>query len=113
MENLDAKTALEKLSAAEFKKNNGIVMRACSIAFPVRWFKLEEMETVVSDRIKKEELKKTLIYLSDENYIKARHKTKTSITDIVDYNLDELEFRVSPKGTRIIECVEQNSLIEM
>lgn len=113
MNGLDAKAAYEKLNAAEFKKNNGITMRAISVAFPSRWFEFLDIETVVNDRMDKAELKKALIYLSDEGYLKVRHKTKNNITDILDYEIIELEFRVAPKGTRIIECVEQNELIEM
>lgn len=109
---LNAKEVLHKITAAEFKKNNGIVMRAVSVAFPIRWFEFNELSTVLTGRVDKQEQQKALIYLTDEGYLKFRNK-KNDVTDILDCDIDELEFRVAPKGTRIIECVESNELIEM
>lgn len=113
MRDINAKEALNKITAAEFKRNNGIVMRAMSVAFPRRWFETWELKKVVQDRMNTEELQKTLVYLSDEGYLKYRHLSKKAATDIMDYELQDLEFRVTPKGTRLIECVEKNELIEM
>lgn len=110
---LNAKEVLHKITAAEFKKNNGIVMRAVSVAFPLRWFEYEELRTVVSGRVEKQELQKAVTYLADEGYLKYRHNNGAETIDILDYEINELEFRVAPKGTRLIECVEQNELIEM
>lgn len=110
---LDPKEILNRLSAAEFKKNNGIVMRGVAIGFPVRWFKLEELETVIQNRIGEQEIKKTIVYLSDEGYLKYRSINGEKVRDVVDFELSELEFRLAPRGTRLIESVEKNELIEL
>lgn len=110
---MNPKDMLNRLTADEFRKNNGIVMRGISIAFPMRWFEEREILVVSGDQIDKHDLKKSLVYLADEGYLKYRKKGTGEIPDIMDVDTDELEFRTSPKGTRLIECVAEDSLIEM
>lgn len=110
---LDPKEILNRLSAAEFKKNNGIVMRGVALGFPYRWFTVRDLEMVIQNRISEQEVKKTIVYLTDEGYLKYRSITGEKVRDVVDFELSDLEFRLAPRGTRLIEFVEKNELIEL
>ena len=110
---MDEKKMLEKLTAEEFKNSNGIVMRAISLAFPMRWFGYRDLKTVTLDRVKEEQLKKTLVYLTDEGYLNYRREDGVTAADILDNEFDELQWRTSARGTRLIECVEDDTLIDM
>lgn len=111
MKELTAKEAIENVTAKEFKKNNGIVVRAAALGKPRSWFDLEDIRDIVNNRMSDEEVIKCLFYLTDEGYFKVRHCDTKDEVDIADFDIEYLEFRIASKGTRLFECVEKDDLI--
>jgi len=111
MKELTAKEAIESVTAKEFKKNNGIVARAAVFGKPRSWFDLEDLRDIINNRMSDEDIVKCLFYLTDEGYFKVRHVETKMEVDIADFEIEDLQFRISSKGTRLFESVEKDDLI--
>lgn len=110
---INAEDALKSVTAGEFKKNNGLVVRAAALGFPYKWFNIDEVMNVINNRSTEKEIEKSLCYLADEGYFKVRHQDSKETVDIADFEIEELEFRISAKGTRLCEFVVKDELIDM
>jgi hypothetical protein len=111
MKELTAKEAIESVTAKEFKRNNGIVVRAAALGKPRSWFDLNDLRDIINNRMSDEDIIKCLFYLTDEGYFKVRHCETNAAVDIADFDIEDLEFRLSSKGTRLFECIEKDDLI--
>lgn len=111
MKELNAKEAIESVTATEFRKNNGIVVRAAALGKPRSWFDVNDLQVIINNRMSEEDIAKCLFYMTDEGYFKVRHCETNAAVDIADFDIEDLEFRLSAKGTRLIECVEKDDLI--
>ena len=111
MKELTAKEAIETVTAKEFKKNNGIVVRAAALGKTRSWFDLDDLRDIINNRMSDEDIVKCLFYLTDEGYFKVRYGESKDEVDIADFEIEELQFRIASKGTRLFECVEKDDLI--
>jgi hypothetical protein len=87
------------VDAARFKMNNAIIIRSIAVAFSCKWFKLFEIKALVSNRdIDGNDLREAINYLEGRGYIETRTKDTRSKVLFIDFEPDEIEFKLTSEG---------------
>ena len=113
MRDFTAKEAVENATAGEFVKNNGLVFRAVGFAKSISWFDVSELKDILKNRIANDDLQESLIYLTDEGYLKVRVADTKQECDVCDFDIEDLEFRLSSKGKKFSNFVIKDDLISL
>ncbi len=94
-----------------FKDNNGAIMRLFNMAV-YKYYKIKEVMFALP-HISKEAVLKSMDYLSGEGYLKVRNILTKESADISDDSYDELEVKLSSKGTKLLECAITDPLVDL
>lgn len=109
---MDNKETLNRMHRAAFVRNNGRVLR--TMALLERNFKrLSEIIYALEVNISEEECVKSLNYLFESGYIRLRQIKTRENADISDFEIDELEAKITQKGTLLMEGVISDELVEV
>ena len=99
------------IESGTFKDNNGAIMRLFNMAV-YKYYKIKEVMYALP-YITKEDILKSMDYLSGEGYLKVRNILTKESADISDGSYDELEAKLSPKGTKLLECAITDPLVDL
>lgn len=99
------------IESGNFKDINGAIMRLFNMA-AYKYYKVKEVMYALP-YISKEEILKSMDYLSGEGYFKVRNILTKESADISDVPYNELEVKLSPKGTKLLECAITDPLVDL
>lgn len=106
--------SIQAVSAADFKRTNGIVMRTIANVFSARFFEIYELEAALKARnIDDIEINESLDYLEGKGYIEVRHiETKNSVR-LCDMDKDDIEIKLSSEGKLVVLSIKSDDGIDM
>lgn len=102
---------LKKMRAESFSKNNGIVLRTINI-LKTKYNRLDSISGAISSTIDKADFADCINYLSEAGYIALRRCDNKTPANIADNDIDELEAKVTPEGTRLLNGRKSDPCIE-
>lgn len=105
----DNKT-LDKMRAARARKNYGIVLRTINI-LRHRYEALAEVYAALD--MPEQEYLDSLNYLAGDEYIHLRVQSTKADADLADWDYQQLEAKVTPKGIRLLGGVIDDPMIEV
>ena len=109
---MNDKETLARMNRAGFIKNNGRVLRAMML-LEKNFKKLSEIIYALEVNVSEDECVKCLNYLFESGYIRCRQIKNKQNADISDFDIDELEAKITQKGTWLMEGVITDELIEV
>jgi hypothetical protein len=102
------------VQANDFKRTNGIVVRTIAALYPVNFFEFHDIEAAVKSRnIDKEELKTSIDYLEGQGYIEVRHIGTKKPVRFCDLDDEDVEIKLSSKGTLVVLSIEKDAGIDI
>jgi hypothetical protein len=106
--------ALQAVSAADFKRTNGIVMRTIANVFSTRFFEVYELEAALKARnIDDVEINESLDYLEGKGYIEVRHMETKNPVRLCDMDKDDIEIKLSSEGKLVVLSIKLDDGIDM
>jgi hypothetical protein len=106
--------ALQAVSAADFKRTNGIVMRTIANVFSTRFFEVYELEAALKARnIDDVEINESLDYLEGKGYIEVRHMETKNLVRLCDMDKDDIEIKLSSEGKLVVLSIKLDDGIDM
>ncbi len=109
---MNEKETLGRMHRAGFIRNNGYVLRAMTL-LERNFKKLSEIIYALEVSVSEDECVKSLNYLFESGYIRLRHIKSKANADISDFDIDELEAKITQKGTLLMEGVIADELVEV
>lgn len=97
---MDDKELLHKMRAAEFRENNGYVLRVINILRHT-YEKLASVKSALEDMDEGDFLD-SINFLSEEGYIRLRSTSGKVETALADADYRDLEAKVTAKGIRLL-----------
>lgn len=109
---LEKRKLLDEIQAESVEKLNGAIMRTIGHIFGFRWRPVSEL--MVAFRGKDEsEMYYSLSYLQLSGYIQIREKESKSSVDINDFDLEDVEVRLLPKGSQLCMLRIKDELVKI
>ena len=103
-----------KMQAGELASNNGTVMRTLAIAgSDFKYLKLKSLLLALAGTMDKVALCSSINYLADSGYLQVRTIEEKLPASVSDMELEELEVKLTPKGTQLQRCVKKDPLVDM
>lgn len=105
----------KRIESARFAINNGRIMRVLNILYP-NYHSLKSIELVLNeDGVGNSEFIECVNYLVEEGYIKMRDVTSGyEVKEMSQYvHYAALEAKLTPKGTRLLQGMIEDSLVEV
>lgn len=102
---------LKKMRADSFAKNNGIVLRTINI-LKTKYNRLDSISGAIDSNISKADFADCINYLSEAGYIALRLCDSKMPANIADNDIDEMEAKVTPEGTRLLHGKLSDPCIE-
>lgn len=108
---MNEKTALDKIKAGRFIRNNGRVLRTINI-LRYKFEKLSEVQYALDDMPENEYLD-SLNYLFESKYIQLRHIRSKQPAELADVDLDELEAKLTDRGIKLLAGEIFDNMVEV
>lgn len=106
--------SIKAISAADFKRTNGIVMRTIANVFSTRFFETYELEAALNSRnIDNVEINESLDYLEGKKYIEVRHIETKAPVRLCDMDKEDVEIKLSSEGKLIVLSIKQDDGIDI
>lgn len=106
--------SIQAVSAAEFKRTNGIVMRTIANVFSTRFFETYELEAALKTRnIDQVDIHESLDYLEGQGYVEVRHIETKEKVRLCDMDKDEVEIKLSSPGKLVVLSIKVDEGIDM
>lgn len=103
-----------KMQAGELASNNGIVMRTLAIAgSDFKYLKLKSLLLALAGGMDRMALCSSINYLADSGYLQIRTIEEKLPASVSDMELEDLEVKLTPKGTQLQRCVKKDPLVDM
>ncbi|MEG0769889.1 MAG: type VI secretion protein [Ruthenibacterium sp.] len=108
---MDKSEMISRIKAGEFKSNNGEVLHAINI-LKGDYVRLKSVVLALT-QIERGAIHKSVNFLEEEQYIKLRCVGTHEPASISDFNMDELEAKLTGKGIRLSAGTLHDDCIEM
>lgn len=108
---MDEKTAVNKIKAGRFIRNNGKVLRTINI-MRYKYERLTEVRFALDD-MPDNEYYDSLNYLFEAGYIQIRHIRSRQPAVLSDVDVDELEAKLTDKGIKLLAGKMSDELVEV
>ena len=107
---MDKSQLLRKIEAGAFIESNGRVLRTINI-LKEKYVRLSTIRYALPD-IAVGDISKSVNFLEEEGYIHLRTVETKEAASISDFNIDELEAKLSGKGIRLLSgSIKDNDVI--
>lgn len=111
-EEMERKKLMCKLTANDFVKLNGAIMRVISTAYGSRRFKVADLLMAFSDR-QEGELLESLNYLEKAGYLEAIDTDSKMKVEIQYAEPEETKAILTAKGIRLVKYIETDDAVEV
>lgn len=109
---LSRKKVEDEIMTADFSKLNGAIIRTIGLIFHGSWEKASNVKYAFKEK-SDAEFRFSLDYLQLCGAIKVRVIDSTEEVEINDFDLDEVEIRLSAYGIKLWRGVQKDELIEI
>ncbi len=115
MNNIDLKkNALDKITANEFKRVNGMTMRMIVLLFKVKWFMFNELEiALATNKLTREEIYEALDYFESEGYIEVRSIDGQQPIRLADIDVTDVELKLTGEGKKVAYGIRADDAIDL
>lgn len=108
------KDVYQKVEAGRFKKCNGIVMNSIVRIHRNNWFDYDELKDgLQAYNLDDYEIYDALDYLESRKYIEVRESETREPVRLSDFELDEIEFKLSADGQLVGRAIKTDDGIDM
>ena len=104
-------TQIDKIKAGRFIKNNGRVLRTINI-LRYKYVKLTDTQYALDD-VPENELLDSINYLTESGYIQLRDTVSRSVGTLADYDVEQLEAKLTDKGIRLLSGKLKDELVDV
>ncbi len=108
---MDKETLNRRISAGNFVKNNGSVLRTVNI-LETKYNKLKSIQYALIN-VDKDEISNSINYLYEAGYLHLRHIESKQPSSLADADFDELEGKLTAKGIQLLKGVIQDECVEI
>lgn len=109
---LNKKKIMDEIAAKDFSELNGAVMRTIGTVFNSRWFKASDLLVAFKDK-DETDIYFSLDYLQQGGFIAVRSIESKEAVEIYDFDLDEVEVRLTNDGLKLLMFRKKDELIEI
>jgi len=109
---VNKKKVIDEIVANDFAKQNGAIVRTMGNIFHSTWFKASDLQVVFRDK-DESDIYFSLDYLQQCGMIAARHIESKEPVEINDFDLDEMEIRLTADGIKLLMVRKKDELIEI
>lgn len=109
---MDKKKIINEIEANDFSKQNGSVIRTIGTVFNTKWFDACDLKVVFKD-LEESDIYQTLDYLQQGSFIAVRNKESKDNVEVYDFDLDEIEIRLTNEGLKLLMIRKKDELIEI
>lgn len=106
---MDKSELLARVTAGEWKENNGKVLRTLNI-LEGKYIRLSTLSYALPD-LTKGDILRSINYLEEEAYIRLRTMDTHELATISDYEMETLEAKLSGKGLRLLTKTERDACV--
>ena len=110
-EELFKKKILDEMVANDFARLNGKIMRTLGV-FARPWMKGNNLKDA-SEQEDDSDIYSSLDYLQQCNLISVRVVGSTDPVEVYDFDIEELEFRVTADGVKLLMMKKKDELVEL
>lgn len=108
------KNALDKITANEFKRINGMAMRMIVLLFKVKWFMFNELEiALATNKLTREEIYEALDYFESEGYIEVRGIEGRQLVRLADIDICDVELKLTGEGKKVAYGIRIDDAIDL
>lgn len=106
--------AMQQITANEFKRINGMVMRMVVLLFKTVWFRTDELETALAtNKLTKEEIYEALDYFESEGYIEVRSIEGRQAVRLSDVHVEDVEIKLTGEGKKVAYGIKTDDAIDL
>lgn len=109
---LDKKKVIDAITANDFAKLNGAIVRTMGVIFHSRWEKASNLKLAFKDK-EEIEIYQSLDYLQLCGAVTARTLDSRDEVEINMFDLDEIEIRLTADGIKLWMLRKKDELIEI
>jgi hypothetical protein len=111
-DSINKRKVIDEIVANDFAKLNGAVVRTMGNIFHSAWFRASDLKVVFKDK-DEADIYFSLDYLQQSGAVSVRHiDTKESI-EINDFDLNEVEIRLTADGIKLLMVRKKDELIDI
>lgn len=111
MREMDKRKLLAEIESDEFAKLNGAIIRTVNMLGP-GWHKVSDICPAFRDK-SEAELFSSLDYLQALGAIQIQDRETKTLVDVTEFELSEVNIRLSATGIKLLRCVTNDELILM
>jgi hypothetical protein len=111
-EMLNKRKVTDEIVANDFAKLNGAVIRTMGNVFHSTWFKASDLKVVFRDK-DEADIFFSLDYLQQCGAVAVRHIESKEHVEINDFDLDEVEIRLTADGIKLLMFRKKDELIDI
>ncbi|MEE1155698.1 MAG: type VI secretion protein [Acutalibacteraceae bacterium] len=104
-------TQMDKIKTGRCIKNNGRVLRTINL-LSYRYVRLTDAQYALDD-IPEDELLDSINYLTEAGYIKSRDIKSHSFGTLADYNIEQLEAKLTDKGLKLLSGKLKDEMVDV
>jgi hypothetical protein len=109
----EKKRLMDNLTVAAMEKLNGGILRVLNIYAGFRYRPAEEIFTLFLDGDDETGVYNAIAYLQQSGYIDIREKEGKTLVDVYDFDLEDLEIRLTPKGAQLLAFKINDVLVKI
>ncbi|MDE5620658.1 MAG: type VI secretion protein [Ruminococcus sp.] len=107
---MDKETLNRRISAGNFVKNNGSVLRAVNI-LKTKFNRLKDIKYALN--IEKNDVENSINYLHEAGYLHLRNSENRQPSSLSDDDFDALEGKLTARGIQLLAGVIQDECVEV
>ena len=111
-QDLNKKRILEEVETDNFARLNGAIIRTMAVIFHSGWENGQNIRAAFKDK-PESDIYSCLDYLQICGAVKVREAASKDEVEINDFDLDEVEIRLSGYGIKLYRGVKKDELIEI
>ncbi len=108
------KKAIEQMTANEFKRINGVVMRMIVLLFKVKWFRFDDLViALTANKLSREEIYEALDYFESQEYIEVRELEGRQEVRLSDMDIEDVEIKLTGEGKKVAYSIRTDDGIDL
>jgi Tol biopolymer transport system component len=109
---IDKKKLMEEIVANDFAKLNGVIIRSLGNILGPGWQRMSDLLIALRDK-QQSDIYFSLDYLQQLKAIDIREKETKEIVDIYDFDLEDVQIRLTPYGVKLLMVTAHDELIDI
>lgn len=104
----------QKLQAGELAADNGTIIRALAlVGTDYQYTQLRRLQLALSGSLQRSAMCSAVNYLADSGYLAVRTVEEHKPSSVSDQPLEDLEVKLTPKGTQLQRGLVKDPLVDL